>query len=62
MQHTTEADETFKTYSCNMCVKHMQHHDKTLANCNMKTLIGVKHMQYPDKKCLQHTSEIDETF
>jgi hypothetical protein len=28
----------------------------------MKTLIGVKHMQYPDKKCLQHTSEIDETF
>ena len=28
MQHTFETDETFGTYDCNMCVKHMQHREK----------------------------------
>jgi hypothetical protein len=36
--YTSEADKTFGTYTHNMCVKHMQHADKTLATCNMKTL------------------------
>jgi hypothetical protein len=40
MQHTSEADEIFGTYTCNMCVKHIKHPDKTLATCNMKTLIA----------------------
>jgi hypothetical protein len=31
-------DETFKTYTCNIYMKHMQHIDKTFAACNMKTL------------------------
>jgi hypothetical protein len=39
MQHKSEADETFGTYTCNMYVKHMQRRDKTLATCNM-TLIA----------------------
>jgi hypothetical protein len=38
MQHTFEANETFETYTWNMCVKHIQHLDKTLPTCNMKTL------------------------
>jgi hypothetical protein len=25
MQHKSEADETFRTYICNICVKHIQH-------------------------------------
>jgi hypothetical protein len=40
MQHKYEEDETFETYTCNMCVKHMQHPDKTLGTYNMKTLIA----------------------
>jgi hypothetical protein len=31
MQHTFEIDKIFGTYVCNMCVKHMQHPDKTIA-------------------------------
>jgi hypothetical protein len=31
MQHTFETNEIFETYAYNMCVKHMQHLDKTLA-------------------------------
>jgi len=35
LQHTSETDETFRTYSCNICVwslQHMQHTDKTLVS------------------------------
>jgi hypothetical protein len=31
-----ETDETFGTYVCNICVKHMQHPDKIIAT--LKTL------------------------
>jgi len=30
-KHTFETDETFETYACNICIKHMQHPDKTIA-------------------------------
>jgi hypothetical protein len=30
MQNKSEADETFRTYTYNICVKHMQHLDKHL--------------------------------
>jgi hypothetical protein len=33
LQHKSKTDETFRTYSCNICVwplQHMQHRDKTL--------------------------------
>jgi hypothetical protein len=33
LQHTSETDETFGTNVCNICVKHIQHPDKTLATC-----------------------------
>jgi hypothetical protein len=44
VQHETleydmsEIDETSRTYTYNIYMKHMQHSDKTLATCNMKTL------------------------
>jgi hypothetical protein len=36
----SEANETFGTYTYNMCVKHMQYPDKMLATWNIKTLIA----------------------
>jgi hypothetical protein len=42
MQHKSEADETFGTYTCNIYLKHMQHPNKTLATCNMKHLLQHK--------------------
>jgi hypothetical protein len=53
MQHTTEVDETFGTYNCNMCVKHMQHPDEMLANCNIKTLIA--NIRLKQMKHFEHT-------
>jgi hypothetical protein len=64
MQHLNKADETFRTYTCNICVKTMQHLDKTLAtwryllqhkNKTVKTFgtyscyIYMKHMQNLDQ-------------
>jgi len=78
MQHTSEADETFGTYTYNMCVKYMQQSDKTLPTWNIKTHCNIrwnswnirtyscnictKHMQHLDQKYLQHMSETDKTF
>jgi hypothetical protein len=36
-----EIDETFRTCTCNMCVKHMKHPNKTLVTCNMKPLAAI---------------------
>jgi hypothetical protein len=33
LQHMSEIDEIFRTKACNICVKHMQYPDKTLATC-----------------------------
>jgi hypothetical protein len=52
MEHTSQADKIFTTYTRNMWVKtyatfvqkkrkHMQHPDKTLATCNTKTLTAI---------------------
>jgi len=32
-------NEIFRTCTCNMCVKHMKHPNKTLVTCNMKPLV-----------------------
>jgi hypothetical protein len=73
MQHIFETDKTFRAYPYNMCVKHMQHPNKTIAtwkntycNIRLKQLKHLehtvatyvwKHMQHQDKKRLQHTSK-----
>jgi hypothetical protein len=48
MQHTSEVDETFGTYTCNMCVKYIKHQDKN--TCNLQ------------HENTQHKTETAETF
>jgi hypothetical protein len=64
MQHETlecnvliKTDETCGTYVCNIYVKHMQHTDKTLAACNIKTLTA-----YIRLKQLKHLEHIATTY
>jgi hypothetical protein len=53
MQRTSGTDETSRTYTCNIYVKHMQHPDITLATCNMKTLAAKGRLE--QMKYLEHT-------
>jgi hypothetical protein len=64
-----KTNETFGTCTCNMCVKHMKHPNKTITTYNMKTTccnIRIKQLKYYEhtvatyvtsrSKRLQHTS------
>jgi hypothetical protein len=75
MQPTFETDETFGTYAYNMCIKHMQHPDKTIPTrrntyCNIRQLKHLEHivatydknMQHLDKKDCNIQLKTDETF
>jgi hypothetical protein len=74
MQHKSKANETFGTYTYNICVKHMQHLDKTLAvlkilTATFKNETAETFGTYPCNMCetyatsrLQHTFKTDETL
>jgi hypothetical protein len=43
LRHTSETDETFETYACNICVYPLQYPDKNTCNIRLKQL---KHSKY----------------
>ena len=55
LQRKTGTGETFGTYYCNICVKHMQHPDQNACNIHLEQM---KHFEQTLTTCLQNICNI----